>query len=129
MKIRPFDRESALHSRKIVKEWRAGEETVKPGETRPSETVIQFEIRHSKERKAFTASVTPVEHAECFTQWCSDNPGIRIMSEPVGRYSDKALLDFADRAYARLVEVADDPRVAVYLDQIPGVRVAEAVPA
>jgi hypothetical protein len=37
-------------------------------------------------------------------------------SEPVARYSEKALRAFFDEAMAHLAEVRDDPRVAAYFD-------------
>jgi hypothetical protein len=126
--LRPFDSSSHRpRSRAITREWKSGEVSLKPGEFRPSETVLKFSVRHSKEGKVLYASLRPVEVSEGMETWGSDNPGIRILSEPIKRYSEKALAEFSARAYARLVEFADDPRVAQYLDQIPGVRQAEAV--
>lgn len=121
--LRPFDitRQRPL-SRTIIREWQSGESIVKTGETRPTETVLQFTVRHSKERKAFIADLSPHEHGDGFSQWVSDNPGIRILTEPVARYSEKALTEFSKRAYQHLLSVADDPRVAHYLDQIPGIK-------
>lgn len=122
--LRPFD--STSHrplSREIKRLWKSGEQTFKPGETLgPSETVIEFVIRHSKERKVFYATITPMEYHDGMVSWVSDNPGITIMQEPVKRYSEKALADFSARAYERLMEVADDPRVSHYLDQIPNIK-------
>lgn len=120
--LRPFDTiKHTPHKRKIVKTWKSGVSTVKPGESRPTETIIQMTIRHSKEWKAFIADIAPCEEHEHFVQWRSDNPGIRILTERVGRYSEKALITFADRAYQHLLTVADDPRVTQYLTQIPGI--------
>lgn len=118
MTFRPFDQE-IRSSREITKRWRAGVATVKDGETRPTETAIEFTVRHSKDYKAFFASITPIEIGEYTKQWCSDNPGVRFHAEKVARYSDKALAEFAERAYARLIELADEPAVAKYIDQLP----------
>lgn len=120
--LRPFDSVShRSEKREINKDWKSGEETVKPGEFRSSETVIRFSVYHSKERKEVVASITPLEYHDNFVQWNSDNPGVRILSERVGRYSEKALNAFADTAYKFLIENADDPRITKVLDQVPGI--------
>ena len=121
--LRPFDitRQRPL-SRSILREWRSGEVSVKPTETRPTETVLVFSVRHSKEAKAFIASLSPHEYGDGFSTWMSDNPGVQILSERVGRYSEKALIEFSKRAYEHLLANADDPRVSHYLDQIPDIK-------
>jgi hypothetical protein len=123
--LRPFDISSHRPlSRKIEREWKSGEATVKPGETRPTETVIHFTVRHCKDRKAFIASLTPQEHHEQFIQWVSNNPGVTTLVERVGRYSEKALTEFSKKAYEHLVDNSDHPEVARVLNQIPGIVVA-----
>jgi hypothetical protein len=123
--LRPFDTAPGFRlDRVIAGEWRAGESVAKPGEMHPTETVLRFEVRHRKDTKAFVADLTPHEYGELFVKWSSESPGIRILAEPVARYSDKSLHAFFERAYEHLVSVADDPRVSHYLAQIPGVVVS-----
>jgi hypothetical protein len=122
--LRPFD--TSTHSplrRSIKRDWKAGEKTVKPGEFRPTETVVRFEVRHSKESKAFVANLTPIEVGDNFDQWNSDNPGVRTLTERAARYSEKALIEFSKKAYENLVENADHPHVAAVLSQVPGITV------
>ena len=118
--LRPFDHSSHRPlSRSIQRDWKAGEKTVKPGESKPTETVVRFEARHSKHSKAYIATLTPIEVGDHFEQWLSDNPGVRILTEPCARYSEKGLKEFCKRAYDLLIALADDPRLAKYIDQIP----------
>jgi hypothetical protein len=122
--LRPFDTNKHRPlSRKIEREWKSGESTVKPGEFRPTETVVCFSVHHCKNLKAFVARLTPYEHHDNFVQWSSDNPGFAILVERVGRYSEKGLAEFSKTAYQHLVENADHPDVAGVLSQVPGITV------
>ena len=125
--LRPFD--SVSHrpeERRINKDWMAGESTVKPGEFRPTETVVCFSVHHCKNSKAFIARLTPHEHRDNFVQWSSANPGFAILTERVGRYSENGLFKFSKTAYQHLVENADHPDVVSILSQVPGIINKEA---
>lgn len=127
MNIKPFDKTISLtHKREIKSRWydTAGA-TVKNGDTEATTTTIEFSVYHSKDRKAFVATLTPLEIGEFMVRWTSSDPGVRIATVPVARYSEKALNEFYQTALAALIANADLPQIAGLLDRL-NIRQEEA---
>lgn len=109
--FRPADN-TYRRNRSIKARW-TGPEITEQGETLTQ--VIEFAVYHHKDRKAFTASLTPLKVGQHFERWQSDDAGVRVAAKSVARYSDKALQAFFDEAFATLVAAAEIPQVAELL--------------
>ena len=89
-----------------------------------SSPTLKLRVSHSASAKALTASVSYVEKdtgaGYAIEHWQSDWPLIRVASKPVGRYSAKALLDFAEEALRALTYGAydDNETIAALRDRV-----------
>lgn len=114
LSLRPFDSEH-VRDRKRAGRWIVGES---PDGVR----VIEFSTHHDRERRQYVATLTPLtiqDRGNGFTmsQWSSNDAGVRVMTRPCPRYSDKGLDAFRAAALAFLTDNADAPALRALLDR------------
>jgi hypothetical protein len=85
---------------------------------------LKLRVSHYAAAKALTASVSYIEKdvsaGYTMEKWQSDWPMIRVASKPVSRYSQKALLTFAEETLRALTYGAydDNETIAALRDRV-----------
>lgn len=110
--------ETTIHDRSITYRWDTGKVVENNGEV--ARVVAELSAHHVKDRKRFTADFRNSEVGEVFVRTkfsIGQRPAFGI-HEPVARYSQKALNDFAGRALAELLAryAAGDEGIAAVFD-------------
>ena len=113
------------NSRYFADQWTLSGEAIGSDKGQPT---LKLRTSHSKDRKAFTATVSYVEIAQgdgyAMEQWQSDWPMFRVTTQATARYSEKALQAFRDEAIKTLFGQDTIPAVAALLARIEESEVA-----
>jgi len=101
-------------SRRIVMEWRT-----EPLDNADGEAYAELSVMHHQGSRCFGASLNTVRKARSagglpMTQFMPFD-AVRILQEPVTRYSVKGLEAFAAKALAAVAAQLDNPKVAAIL--------------
>jgi hypothetical protein len=82
-----------------------------------AERVVYLSVGHNKDRKELYATLSTFDRVhedtfvvEKFEMFSSNYPRLSVGSEPIGRYSEKALKEFLVRSLD-VVRSLDDPRI------------------
>lgn len=101
--------------RSITYSWRTPSLDVDTSYTTPElgwEAYATLSITHHN--KTFTARLTTIKHKDGAYKFAMFS-GVTVLSEPIARYSDKALQAFAQRALVRLASNLDEPSVVAVM--------------
>lgn len=112
--LRPFDQTYTV-DREITGQWNGA--TITEGNEELTQ-MLQFSVYHSRDHKTFYANLSPFKVGNGFKRWSTDDPGVRILSKPVARYSPKALEEFYAEAFATLKVLSEQPTVAALLSRV-----------